>query len=145
MRTLDTRVDGLVAVRLGLEESTPLVYLERLRLAADQPLAIDRAWLPAKVAAPLLDVDFSHTALYTELDRRCGIRPSQGTETVSAVVPTPTERKLLGITDEPGVAALSLRRLSCFSGHAVEWRHTLVRGDRFSVTAEFRGADWCPA
>ncbi len=30
-----------------------------------------------------------------------------------------------------------LSRLGCAHRHPVEWRHTLVRGDRFSVTAEF--------
>lgn len=37
VRTLDVRADGVAAARLGLEEPTPLVYLERLRLAADEP------------------------------------------------------------------------------------------------------------
>ena len=46
VRALDVRVDGDVAARLGLDESAPLVYLERLRLAADEPLAVDRVWLP---------------------------------------------------------------------------------------------------
>lgn len=52
VRALDARADGVVAARLGLEESTPLVYLERLRLSDDAPLAIDCVWLPAQVAAP---------------------------------------------------------------------------------------------
>ena len=33
VHTLDVRADGVVAARLGREESTPLVHLERLRLA----------------------------------------------------------------------------------------------------------------
>ena len=36
VRRLDLRADGVVATRLGLEESAPLVYLERLRLAGDE-------------------------------------------------------------------------------------------------------------
>ena len=44
VRTLGMRADGVVAVRLGLEESSPLVHLERLRLAGDDPLALGRAW-----------------------------------------------------------------------------------------------------
>lgn len=61
VRTLDVRADGVVSVRMGREESTPLVYLERLRLADEQPLAVDRVWLPAELATPLLDVDITHT------------------------------------------------------------------------------------
>src|SRR5512132_1643267 len=51
VRTLDVRADGVVAARLGLEESTPLVHLERLRLADAEPLAVDRVWLPERRAA----------------------------------------------------------------------------------------------
>ena len=58
VRVLDVHTAGTVAAHLGLEESSPLVHLERLRLAGDDPLAFDRAWLPASIAAPLLDADF---------------------------------------------------------------------------------------
>jgi len=67
VRRFDTRADAVVADRLCLDASTPLVYLERLRLAGDEPLALDRVWLPAALAAPLLGADFTHTSLYAEL------------------------------------------------------------------------------
>jgi GntR family transcriptional regulator len=85
----------------------------------------------------LLEVDFGHTALYAEYARRCGVRLTGGREQIRAVVPTPAERNLLGIEDRPDIAALAIERLGCSHGHPVEWRHTLVRGDRFSITAEF--------
>ena len=72
VRTLDVRADGVVAARLGLEESTPLVHLERLRFSDEEPLAIDRVWMPERLAAPLLDADFARTALYDEYAARCG-------------------------------------------------------------------------
>lgn len=140
-RQLDIRADGVVASRLGLEESTPLLYLERLRLAGEQPLAADRVWLPAGLAAPLLEVDFTHTALYDELARLCGLRPHGGWERITAVVPSAAERALLGIDTGTGTdtatAALAIDRLGCADGRPVEWRRTLVRGDRFSVVAQF--------
>ncbi|HVK24184.1 MAG TPA: GntR family transcriptional regulator [Actinokineospora sp.] len=135
VRTLDIRADGVIAVRLGLEESTPLLYLERLRLADDEPLAVDRVWLPKSRAAPLLGVDFADTSLYQELDARCGVRLTGGHEQIRAVIPTAAERRLLDIP--AGVAAFSIDRLGTADGTAMEWRNTLVRGDRFSVVADF--------
>lgn len=135
VRIFEVRADGVIAARLGLEESTPLVHLERLRLADAEPLAVDRVWLPEYLAAPLLDVDFTHTGLYPEYRRRCGIRVDGGDENIRAVLPGRGERELLGI--DGGVAALSIERLGLSGGRPVEWRHTLVRGDRFSVTARF--------
>lgn len=142
VRMLDLRADGVVATRLGLEESTPLVYLERLRLAAEIPLAVDRAWLPAAVAAPLLAADFSHTALYDELAARTGLRPDGGCEQMHAAVATAAERRLLEIP--AGVAVFRIDRLSRCGGEPIEWRTTLVRADRFSVTAEFAAGALTP-
>ncbi|MBW0092007.1 GntR family transcriptional regulator [Pseudonocardia sp. KRD-184] len=135
VRTLEVRADGVIAARLGLEESTPLVFLERLRMAGTAPLAVDRVWLPHAIAAPLLDVDFTHTALYAELARACGITLTAGREDIRAVVPSEAERDLLAVG--PDVAAFAIERLGLVGSDAVEWRHTLVRGDRFTVTADF--------
>ena len=109
VRTLDVRADGVVAARLGLEESTPLVHLERLRFSDEEPLAIDRVWMPERLAAPLLDADFARTALYDEYAARCGIRVTGGHEHLRAVVPDEAERELLGTG--PEVAAFAIDRL----------------------------------
>ncbi|MBS2937654.1 GntR family transcriptional regulator [Nocardioides sp. J2M5] len=139
VRTLDARADGTVAVRLGLEESTPLIYLERIRLADDEPLAMDRAWLPARIAAPLLEADLTETSLYAELDRLCGIRLTGGREEVRAVLPTAVERVLLEIPE--GSAALAIDRTGELRGQPVEWRQTVVRGDRFSLLTDLSRPD----
>ncbi|MGH3830000.1 MAG: GntR family transcriptional regulator [Pseudonocardiaceae bacterium] len=135
VRTFDTRADAIVADRLELEAAAPLVYLERLRLAGDEPLALDRVWLPAVLAASLLDADFTHTSLYAELATRAGVRLDYGREDIYAVIPTPAERAQLRCP--PAAAAFSINRRSLAQGRPVEWRHTLVRGDRFALNAEF--------
>ncbi|MEU4744235.1 GntR family transcriptional regulator [Actinosynnema sp. NPDC023658] len=134
VRVLDVRADGVIADQLGLEGSTPLVHLERLRLAGGEPLAIDRVWLPADLAAPLLAADFTRTSLYSVLTERTGIRLDHSRETIKAVVPTAAERSLLRCG--PDVACLSIHRLGRAQGRPVEWRHTMVRGDRYAVTTE---------
>jgi GntR family transcriptional regulator len=139
VRALDVRRDGVIATRMMLEESTPLVYLERVRLAGEEPLALDRVWLPADVAEPLLSVDFTRTALYTELLTHCGLRLTGGRERVRAVVPLRGERALLHVP--VGVALLAVERTGCLDGRPIEHRHTLVRGDRFAVTAQYSGRD----
>ena len=136
VRRLELTHDGTVATRLGLEESTPLLFLERLRLAGGEPLALDRVWLPASIASPLLAADFSHTSLYDELATRCGVRLSGGYEQIRAVIGSAAERRSLQVG--AGVALLAIDRTSCAGGLPVEWRQTLVRGDRFTVTAAAR-------
>lgn len=135
VRALGLRADGVVAGRLDLEGSTPLVHLERLRFAGDEPLALDRVWLPASLAEGLLGADFGNTSLYRELAERSGIRLDYGREDIRALNPTPAERALLRCP--PDAAIFSINRLGQAQGRKVEWRHTVVRGDRFALAAEF--------
>jgi len=135
VRALDVRTDATVAARLGRAADTPLFHLERVRLADDEPLALDRVWLPAALVEPLLSADFGHTALYAVLDERCGIRLTGGSEHIRAVVPSRTERAALRLG--PHTAALAIDRLGERAGVPLEWRHTVVRGDRFAVLAQF--------
>ena len=132
-------VDAEVAERLDLAPDAELVRLERLRSADGQALAHDTVWLPEAVARPLLDVDFTHTSLYDELQARCGVRPASGTEWIATELPADDERRLLGIgTKQP---VFRIRRRSCTAdGDALEWRETVIRGDRYTFVAQ-----WSPA
>lgn len=135
VRALELRTDPDAARHLGRPPSHSLLYLERLRLAGGEPLALDRVWMPAELGAPLLDVDFAHTGFYTELLHRAGIALTGGREQIRAVAPSVSDRALLALTGDS--AALGIDRLGCAKGEPIEWRRTLVRGDRFSVEAEF--------
>ncbi len=127
--------DAAIAPRLELLPDAPLLYLERVRYAANEPLAIDRAWLPMDIAAPLLDSDFGHTALYDELERRCGIRPTEGWERIAPVNPSTGDRDRLGM--RRGEAAFFLERRSLADGRPIEWRTTTIRGDRYRFVANW--------
>lgn len=132
---LELTSEPRVADQLGLPEDTELVVLERRRLADGEPLALDTAWLPASIARPLLDVDFTHTAVYDELTRRCGVTIQGGSERITPVVLTPDQCHLLGVTRQVG--AFFLERLGMAGGQPVEWRESLVRGDRYSFVARW--------
>lgn len=131
----EVRVDEHVAHRLGLPGDTPLVNIERRRFADEVVIATDRAWLPADRASGLLDVDFSNTALYEQLTLRCGITLDGGQETLTAIVVDAGQA--LALECPPGAAAFFIERCGRADGRPVEWRETLIRGDRFAVTTSF--------
>ncbi len=135
VRALDRRRDPAAAERLQLEPDATLVHLERLRFAGDEPLALDRAWLPAEVAEPLLDTDFTHTALYDELERRCGLRLTGGHERITAAIADPATAGLLALPAD--TAVLTIERLGIAANRPVEWRESVVRADRFAVVSEW--------
>lgn len=135
---LDERRDARAAARLGLEEEAPLVFLHRVRLADGEPLALDRIWLPAAIARPLLKADFRHTALYSELSDTCGVRPSGGFEEIDAITLLPSQATTL--QTNPGAPAFSIQRVSVFQDSPVELRTTIVRADRFRIRTDFSTA-----
>ena len=128
-------LDPAIAERLERPADTPLLFLERLRFADDEPLAIDLAWLPMDLAAPLMSSDFGHTALYDELEAKCGIRPDAGWERIAPLLPNPDERARLAM--RRGEAAFFLERLGSANGSPLEWRTTTIRGDRYRYVSHF--------
>ena len=128
-------VDPVVAGHLELAPDTPLFFLERIRCADDEPLAIDRVWLPLQIAKPLLSSNFENTALYEELEKKCGMHPDAGWERIAPGLPTPGERATRAM--RRGEAALSLERLGTVNGTPIEWRTTLIRGDRYRFVSHF--------
>lgn len=133
--------DDRVAKILGLPGDSELFYLERTRLADGLPLALDHVWLPLEVAAPLMEANFSRTALYAELRTRCGIVPEQGVEQSRPVTLDRESAVRLGLS--PGDPAFEIDRRTMSGGRPLEWRVSIVRGDRFAFRAEW-DSPWNP-
>lgn len=123
------------ATRLGLPEDTPLTHLRRVRLAGGEPLAIDETWLLPELWDGLAGSDFSHTALYIELRDRCGMVVSGGSETIAPGSADRSEARLLGV--RTGAPIFVVERLGRAAGRPVEYRKTVLRGDRFVYRAEW--------
>ena len=132
---LEVVTDTVAATHLELDEDTEFILLARLRRAGGEPLAVDRAWVPLAYGESLLDVDWSHTALYAEMTRIGAPTPTAGWERLTPVIPPPADRTLLGLPS--GAAAFSLERLGTRDGKPVEWRTTLIRGDRYRFVSEW--------
>lgn len=132
---LETTTDAVAAEQLGVDAGAPLLFLERVRCAGDQPLAIDRTWIPMSIGAELMASDFERTALYDEMERCCGFRPDAGWERITPILPDPSERAQLQLPR--GQAAFFLERSSAVAGRPVEWRTTIIRGDRYRFVSHF--------
>ncbi len=132
---LEVVSDAAVATHLNIPENAELVLLGRIRFAGAEPLAVDRAWLPKSLAEPLLAIDWSHTALYDELAKIGAPVPNQGWERLTPMVPTPADRSRLGMRKSD--AAFHLERLGSRDGVPIEWRTTIIRGDRFRFVSDW--------
>jgi GntR family transcriptional regulator len=135
----EMRHDAKAAAVLELSPGDELFYLERVRLADDEPLAHDRVWLPGRLAAPLLDVDFTHTALYAEMKEHCRLFPEAGKERIKPAIPDPAHAGYLELA--AGEPVLEIERRTSMGGSPLEWRITLIRGDRYNFRADWTSAD----
>jgi GntR family transcriptional regulator len=124
-----------VLSQLGLNPTMEVIYIERLRFAGPEPIAWDRSWLPVAHAAALLDCDLTSGGLYDLLAACCAMRVTGGWERIRPVVPEPNERRLLRLP--PRTAAFSIERQALVGTTPIEWRQSLIRGDRYCLIAQW--------
>lgn len=96
------------------------------RWRADRP----RQLLAPALARPLITADFDHVALYEQLAEQCGVKLTSGSERILPILPDRAQRDLLGIVARQPVFAVE--RLGLAGCQPVEWRHSIVCGDRFT-------------
>ena len=121
--------DPEVSGRLRLEQGDPVVWVERLRSAMDQPIARMTNWLPADI------VTFDEEALATtglyDLLRRSGVHLHSAAQTVGARTASTAEARELG--ESRGAALLTMERETLDDhGTVVEFASHLYAASRYS-------------
>ncbi len=125
------------AAALQLPPSSPLLFVERLRFAGDSPLSLERSWLPGNLASSLETANLDSGSLYDALMEHCELHVTGGWERIRPVNPKSKERHLLDLPASE--VALLVERLAVAGEVPVEWRHSIIRGDRFWFRAEWPG------
>jgi GntR family transcriptional regulator len=137
-RVLEQKIaaaDAEIAQHLQLVEGEEVFVLRRLRLADDEPMGIQTAHIPRKLAPTLIDEDFSSASLYETLERKFGIIPSHARETHSAVSIADDDAAILGLPE--GSVGLAARRLAYLDGgQPLELVMSIMRGDRYQIVLD---------
>lgn len=124
--------DVSVAAQLDLDLGSKVVYLERLRYADDEPLALERVYLPYSHFNAVIDVDLTERSLYEFIEQELGIRPSYAEESVEAVLLSTDEADIFGVPS--GSPALLSRRITRdVNDMAIEVSMSLYRGDLYRM------------
>lgn len=122
-------VDERAATALQLAPDAPLVFIERLRFAGDEPLAILTNWLPPE-RADLTLAELSSDGLY-ELLRHKGVRPVVGHQVIGARSASPRERRLLHVTKSQPLLTMT-RHAYDADGVPVEFGNHCYRADQYA-------------
>src|SRR5919199_5185880 len=113
----DARLGQLFEVELG----SPLERIERLRLAADEPLTLEVSILPAVLTAGLAQESLERESIYDLLERS-GVAITRARDTLRPIV---LDRRAAGLLEvPPGSAAFAIERVSWGDQRPVEWQHS---------------------
>lgn len=121
----------------GLAPTVEIVQVTRLRLADDEPLAIEAVHIPSALVPGLLDRDLAAESLYLILGRDYGLALVGARQTIEAAEPTVEEQRILGLDGPRPVLRIS-RLTHDANGHVVEYARSVYRGDRYHLTVELR-------
>ena len=129
---LDLRViaaSDSIAASLTLEPGAEVTWIERLRYAGGEPLALMHNAIPVDVLA-VTEADLAAHGLY-ELLRRAGHVPRIATQVIGARSATATEARTLA--EKRGASLLTMTRTAWdTSGKALEYGSHLYRASRYS-------------
>jgi len=121
-----------VAARLALSTGTRLLRLERLRLAADEPFAVETCYLPAEHFAGLTRNSVARGSLFSILESSYGIQIAYADEEMDATAAAPATANLLKVgRDAP---LLRIRQvIYSTTGKATLYVIGLYRSDRHTL------------
>jgi len=123
------------AEHLRLPEGGLVVFLERLRLADGEPMALEKVSIPLELAPGLDQVPLENQSLYSVLEHRYGLILGRAEQSIEASRPTPEERRLLRLP--AGMPVLALERLTFLAdGRPVEYVRSVYRADRYRFSVE---------
>jgi GntR family transcriptional regulator len=120
---------------LHLEEDEHVFECVRLRLADDEPMALETTSLPASACPGLSEQDLENRSLYALLQERWNIVPFHATQTIEPVSATAYEAEILRVA--PGSPMLLMFRTTYDrDGQPFEYVKSVYRGDRYKFIIE---------
>ena len=120
---------------LNISPNARVTLIRRLRLADDEPMALETLHVPAAVVPGLTREGLENSSFYDLLERDYGVVISSGTQSIEPTVTNEEESELLGVPLH-SPAFLFERTSRTEEGQTVEFVRSLYRGDRYRLVAE---------
>jgi GntR family transcriptional regulator len=120
---------------LGVSPHVNVLHVRRLRMADDEPMALEDLHVPSDIAPGLTGDDLENTSFYELLAQRYETPIASGTQTVEPCLISAEEAELLGV--EAGAPAFLFERTSrTADGRIAEFVRSIYRGDRYRIVVD---------
>ena len=121
-----------VAARLSLAPNDPIIKLERLRHAADEPFALETCYLSAKDFPGLLNAPLGRESLFATIERNYNVKLGYADEEVDATAADPQIADILAVPRRDPL--LRIRQLIYSTpGKALIYALCIYRSDRHNL------------
>ncbi|MBS3814025.1 GntR family transcriptional regulator [Candidatus Bipolaricaulota bacterium] len=130
--------DQELAAKLEVEVESKIFVLQRIRLAEEEPLAIETSHLRYEVCEGIEEYDFEDRSLYDTLKNDFDISLSWAEQSVEATLADEFEAENLGI--DKGTPMLMTERTTYLGDEEtpIEYARSVYRGDRYKLFVELR-------
>lgn len=121
--------DDAIARNLNIEKGSIIYRIKRLRLANNEPFAVETSYMPGNMFSDLKEDEIASYGLYNTLKQRYNVNPDEADETFEAVLIGSEDAHFLQINkNSPGIL---LERFTHASGKTIEYCRSIIRGDRY--------------
>jgi GntR family transcriptional regulator len=128
--------DKSISEKLELEVGEKVFTIKRLRLANDEPFAMEASYIPFKFVENLTEEFMNELGLYNTLKQKCNLEPEEASETFEAVLADHENAELLKVPRRS--AALHVERITTAQGRIVEYCISTIRGDKYKYTVNLK-------
>lgn len=129
---LDFRIvksDENISQFLNIAEGMLVYSIKRIRLANNEPFAIETSYIPCDICPDLAESEVASKGLYNTMRSKYGIFPDEAEETFEAIIISNEDASHLRINkNSPG---LHLDRFTYANGRPVEYCKSIICGDRY--------------
>jgi GntR family transcriptional regulator len=120
---------GSVARQLAIPAGTPVIRIQRVRLADNSPLSFDETWLPREIGERILENNLETEPIFSLLEQKYDMPLVEAEYRLEAISADTTVARALGI--DAGSPIFLIERTSYTSGHQpVDYEKLYYRGDQ---------------
>lgn len=126
--------EQIIADKLGIATNEKAFAIKRLRLADNEPFAVETSYIVYQYAKELKEETVDQLGLYKALKENCGVNVSDAIETFEAVNVSSEDAVSLKVGKK--AAALHLNRITYSEGRIIEYCNSVIRGDKYKYTIQ---------